>query len=59
MSNEQLVGKYERLRAELAEAYVQPEWNQRRIDRIANELADLETLLAAHAPHRDRTTAHE
>ena len=54
MKNEQMIGRYERLRAELAEAYAQAEWSSCRIDEIADELASLERTLAAVAPLEDR-----
>lgn len=50
MNNSQAIGQYERLRAELAEAYAEAEWSSSRIDRIADELAALERTLAAAAP---------
>ena len=49
MTNEQLMGKYLRLRSELDAAYAQPQWAEGktgRIDRIAEELAELEQALA-------------
>ena len=50
-SIEQLWGKYRRLRAELAAAYDEPQWNPARVDRLANEIAGLEHLLS-HAGSR-------
>lgn len=50
ISNMQAIGHYERLRAELAEAYAEVEWNSAKIDRIADALAALERTLAAAAP---------
>jgi hypothetical protein len=49
MTNDQLTGKYTRLRNELEVAYAEPAWNlgrSGRIDRIANELAEIERVLA-------------
>ena len=49
MTNDQLSGKYTRLRNELEKAYAEPVWNigrGGRIDRIANELAEIERALA-------------
>lgn len=48
MTPEQLTGKYTRLRCELAAAYAEPEVNlgrTGRIDRIAEEMADIERAL--------------
>ena len=48
MTNEQLIGKYGRLRNELAAAYAEPAWHlgrTGRIDRIANDLAEIERSL--------------
>ena len=49
MTNEQLIGKYGRLRNELEAAYAEPAWHlgrAGRIDRIANDLAEIERTLA-------------
>ena len=49
MTNDQLTGKYARLRTELAAAYAEPTWNlgrAGRIDRIALELIQVERALA-------------
>ena len=50
MTVEQLFGKYKRLQGELAQAYAEANWNQARVDRIANEIARVERELAAQAP---------
>lgn len=50
MTHDQLAGKYARLRAELAQAYAEPEWSTCRsghIDRIAGELVETERALAS------------
>jgi hypothetical protein len=49
MTNDQLIGKYTRLRQELTQAYAEPVSNGARgglIDRLASELMDLERRLA-------------
>jgi hypothetical protein len=49
MTDDQLTGKYARLRSELAAAYGEPAWSlgrTGRIDRIAGELAVIERTLA-------------
>ena len=49
MTYDQLTGKYARLRQELEAAYAEPAWalgRSGRIDRIANEIADVERTLA-------------
>ena len=49
MTDDQLTGKYTRLRSELAAAYAEPGWSlgrTGRIDRIAAELSAIERTLA-------------
>lgn len=46
MDNEQLLGRYARLRRDLGEAYTAPEWHADHIDRIARELVETEHELA-------------
>lgn len=49
MTNNQLTGKYARLRNELEAAYAEPAWSlgrTGRIDRIAAELIETERALA-------------
>ncbi len=49
MTNNQLTGKYTRLRAELEADYAESAWSlgrSGRIDRIAGELAEIERTLA-------------
>ncbi len=53
MTDEELMGSYARLRAELAKAYAQPEWSAGHIDRIADKLADMERIFTAHGAHPD------
>ena len=56
MTNDQLIGKYTRLRQELTQAYAEPvvsATRSGRIDRLAAELMELErrlALLQAAAP---------
>ena len=49
MTNDQLMGKYTRLRQELTQAYAEPVPSATRgglIDRLASELMDLERRIA-------------
>jgi hypothetical protein len=49
MTNDQLIGKYTRLRHELTQAYADPASSTARnglIDRLARELMDLERRIA-------------
>lgn len=46
MSLEQLMGRYFRLQRELAIAYSAKPWHSGRIDRLADELAQTEHLMA-------------
>ena len=49
MTNDQLIGKYTRLRQELTQAYAEPvpsATRSGRIDRLASELMELERRLA-------------
>ncbi len=50
MHLEQLMGRYFRLKQELAIAYNAQPWQSRRIDRLANELAATEREIAAMQP---------
>lgn len=53
MTNDQLMGKYMRLRQELTQAYAEPVVNATRsglIDRLAAELMDLERRIALLQP---------
>ena len=43
----ELNGKYRRLRTELDAAYARPEWDTGRIDRIADEIVEVELALAS------------
>jgi hypothetical protein len=50
MNTYQLLGKYSRLRGELNAAYAEQAWalgSTGRIDRIAKDLAEIESILAA------------
>ena len=55
MTPEQLTGKHARLRLELAEAHAAPAWRAGRIDRIAEELAEIERALALAQPRDEQT----
>jgi hypothetical protein len=50
MASERLTDKYRRLRKELDDAYSKSNWADEAdvIDRITNEMADLERALASH-----------
>ena len=53
MTNDQLMGKYSRLREELTQAYAAPMSSTTRaglIDRLASELMDLERRIALLQP---------
>jgi hypothetical protein len=50
MQFEQLMGRYSRLRRELADACMAPSWNVRWIDRLADELAATEREIASRRP---------
>ena len=43
----ELNGKYRRLRSELDAAYAREEWDTGRIDRIADEIVEVELALAS------------
>jgi len=43
----ELNGKYRRLRSELDAAYAGPEWDAGRINRIADEIVEVELALAS------------
>ena len=47
MGQAELNGEYQRLRGELDAAYQGPVWNSTRIDRIAEEIAQIEYALAS------------
>ena len=47
MGEDELNGKYRRLRTELDAAYAGAEWNSSRIDRIAEEIVEVEFALAS------------
>jgi hypothetical protein len=50
MDLEQLIGRYSRLKHELAVAYRQQPWQSGRIDRLADELSATEREIAALQP---------
>jgi hypothetical protein len=47
VGNADLNGRYQRLRSELDAAYAGPVWNSHAIDRIAEEIAEVERALAS------------
>ena len=47
MEQEELNGVYQRLRTELDAAYTGPVWNSARIDRIAEQIVQVEFALAS------------
>ena len=49
MTNEEMLGRFERLKKELSAAYAKPHWDASHIDRLARELAALERVLASKA----------
>jgi len=50
MSVDQLFGKYRRLKKDLSAAYSQPQWNAALVDRLVDEIGQVEQQLAQHAP---------
>jgi hypothetical protein len=55
MTNDQLNGKYARLKLELTQAFAAPAWRVGQIDRLADDLADTERELAATQPADEQT----
>ncbi len=49
MTNEELLGKHNRLREELSAAYAQPVWDTAYMQRVTSELAAVERLLSHRA----------
>lgn len=47
MGYAELNGRYRSLRNELDAAYALPEWNSRRIDEIAEQMVQVELMLAS------------
>lgn len=56
MHLEQLIGKYQRLRDELAKAYAQEHWASLHIDRLGNEIAATERELIRAQPLDEQTS---
>ena len=50
MSVDQLFGKYRRLKKDLSAAYSQPQWNAALVDRLVEEIGQVEKQLALLAP---------
>ena len=59
MSVDQLFGKYRRLKKDLSAAYSQPQWNAALVDRLVDEISQVEKELALHAPNGLRGPAAE
>ena len=55
MNLEQLIGKYQRLRDELAQAYGEPVWNMSRINRLSDEIVATERAMAQSLPVDEQT----
>jgi len=55
MTPEQLTGKHARLRQELAEAFSATAWRVGRIDRIVEELAETERVMASGQAQDEQT----
>ncbi len=56
MNIDELLGKYARLRTELADAYVAPAWRAGRIDRLVEELSEVERRIAECQPLDEQTS---
>ena len=57
MKLEELLGKYMRLRAELARAYEAATWNTDYLNRLGDEIASTERALARAQPHDAQPSA--
>ena len=57
MALEQLMGRYFRLKQELAMAHGSQPWQAGRIDRLANDLAQTEREIAAAVPRDEQSGA--
>ncbi len=55
MHLEQLIGKYQRLRGELAHAYRKPASDTRHINRLSNEIVATERAMARAQPRDGQT----
>ena len=55
MHFEQLIGKYQRLRDELAQAYSDPVWNTSRINRLSDDIVATERAMAKSLPMDEQT----
>ncbi len=56
MDLDQMNGRFQRLKDELAHAYAQEPWPTGRIDRLIEEISATELAIAAIAPEVPRTT---
>lgn len=54
MQLEQLMGRYFRLKQELALAYRDQPWHGARLDRLADDLSTTERAIAAMQPHDEQ-----
>ncbi len=56
MTREELFGKYVRLRDELNQAYAAPRWRSGHIDRLADEISEVERALSRGRAWQDDQT---
>ena len=56
MKLEELLGKYMRLRAELAQAYAAADWNTDHLNRLGDDIALTEQALARAQPRDEQTS---
>ena len=56
MKLEELMGKYLRLRAELAQAYAADGWNTDHLNRLGDDIASTERALARAQPRDEQTS---
>lgn len=59
MDLDQLTGRYERLKAELASAYAQDPWPTGRIDRLTEEISAAELAIAAMGSQAQTVTSRD
>ena len=55
MSLEQLIGRYRRLRDELAQAYLDPAWDTNYINRLSDEIVSTERAISKAQPLDEQT----
>jgi hypothetical protein len=56
MNIDDLLSTYARLRTELSDAYVAPAWRASRIDRLVEELSEVERKIAECQPLDEQTS---